>query len=136
MQASLDLFAEPVPAPTPATRTSRPLHPTVASAVSHPAEVVKIRPELRSELLAANVATVKFDVQAGELTRISQFRPAGNQCIGLHPGPLVTIGRAMLSDLRLVTGAIEWEVASDQPSCVHAPAAEGEADNDVERPRA
>ena len=134
MQASFDLFVEP--APMPATRTSRPLHPTVASAVSHPAEVSKTRPGLRSELLAANVATVRFDAQAGELTCISQFQPAGNQCIGLYPGPLVTIGRAMLSDLQLATGAIEWDVVSDQPRCVHVSAAEVEAGNEVERPRA
>ncbi|CAN7375480.1 hypothetical protein [Variovorax sp. LjRoot178] len=89
---------------------------------------------MREELLAANVATVKFDAEAGELTRISQFQPAGNQCIGLYPGSLMAIGQAMLRELHLDSGLIEWDVGNDQPRCV--PAAEFETDGEAERPRA
>ena len=155
MQASFDLFAEPAPVPTaaplsarsatppapvsgPATAprpAGRTLHPTVASVEGRFQDASKSRAELRAELQAANVATVRFDVQAGELIRISQFQPAGNQCIGLYPGPLVSIGRAMLPELQSDSGLIEWEVASDQPRCVSAPAAEGASDDDAERPR-
>ena len=136
MEATIDLFAEPAPVPVPAARTGRALHPTVASTGLHPSgDAPKTRAQLRAELLAANVATVKFDAEAGELTRISQFQPAGNQCIGLYPGPLVAIGRAMLRELQLASGPVEWDVASDQPGCVSAPVAECESDCDAERPR-
>ena len=134
MQASFDLFAEP--APMPSARAHKARHPTVATAFSHPYGAPKTRAQLRVELLAANVATVKFDAEAGELTRISQFQPAGNQCIGVYPGPLVAIGQAMLQDLPFGSGLVEWDVASDQPRYVSAPAAEAESDGDAERPRA
>lgn len=133
MQTSFDLFAEPAPAP--AARTGRALHPTVASGGPHPSGAPKTRAQLREELLAANVATVKFDAEAGELTCLSQFQPAGNQCIGLYPGPLVAIGQAMLRELQVDSGLVEWDVASDQPRCVCTPAAEGESDGDAGRPR-
>ena len=133
MQASIGLFAEP--APTPAARAGKARHPTVTSAGPNPSDAPRTRAQLREELLAANVATVKFDAEAGELIRISQFQPAGNQCIGLYPGPLMAIGRAMLLELQLDSGPVEWDVASDQPRCVSAPVAECESDRDAERPR-
>lgn len=133
MQTTFDLFAES--APTPAARTGRALHPTVDSDGAHPSGAPRTRAQLRDELLAANVATVKFDAEAGELTCISQFQPTGNQCIGLYPGPLMAIGQAMLRELQVDSVPIEWDVASDQPRCVSAPAAEGESDGDAERPR-
>ena len=132
MQSNIDLFAEPAPA---AARVGRARHPTVASVGTHPSGAPKTRAQLREELLAANVATVTFEAEAGELTRISQFQPAGNQCIGLYPGPLLATGGAILRELQLDSGLVEWDVLSDQPRCVPVPAAEGESDGDAERPR-
>lgn len=137
MEATIDLFAAPAPGPVSAARIGRALHPTVASTGLHPSGgAPKTRAQLREELLAANVATVRFDAEAGELTRISQFQPAGNQCIGLYPGPLVAIGGAMLRELQLDSGLVEWDVESDQPRCAFAPANECEPDGDAEGPRA
>lgn len=156
MQTNFDLFAEPVSTPAAAlsvgsnsapvvptavsaraqTRTGRTLHPTVASAAAHLSGPTRTRGQLREELLSASVATVKFDAEARELVRISQFIPAGNQCIGLYPGLLVAMGQDLLRELQLDTGVIEWTVVSDQLTSTTAPAAEGEQDDEAERPGA
>ena len=126
-----------VPAPgLAARRGGRALHPTVAAAESHPPGGPRSRPELRADLQAANVATVRFDVEEGELVRISQFIPAGNQCIGLYPGALQAAGRELVAALQMEFGVIEWDVATDRPKCLDAPGAEGERMEQDERPRA
>lgn len=155
MQASFDLLDDlaptapamplavrPAGAPTSAAsaavggQPARRQHPTVAAAVTHDPGAPRSRTELRGDLQAANVATVRFDVQAGDLVRISQFIPAGNQCIGLYPGPLVSVGRGMVRELQFESGVIEWDVASDLPKCIAAASDEAEQDCDMERPLA
>lgn len=159
MKLSFDLFGEPTPAPLAAPFAAAPLsspeleprpasalrlpgrtlHPTVAAAESHLLGAPKSRVELRGDLQAANVATVRFDVQAGELVRISQFIPAGNQCIGLYPGALQAAGRDMVAALQVDSGVIEWDVAGDRPTCLAAPGADvdqaDQAEHEPEGPR-
>ena len=156
MKLSFDLFGEPTSAPMAAPLAAAPLsppaleprpasalrlpgrtlHPTVAAAESHLLGAAKSRVELRRDLQAANVASVRFDVQAGELVRISQFIPAGNQCIGLYPGALQATGRDMVVAMQVESGVIEWDVAGDQPTCLAAPGADvDQAEHESEGPR-
>lgn len=154
MKPSLDLFDEPTPTPlapvvlaapvasptlvhAPAAQPpGRTLHPTVAAVEPHLLGAPKSRHELRGDLQAANVATVRFDVQGGELVRISQFVPAGNQCIGLYPGALQAAGRDLATALQLESGVIEWDVASDRQGCLNGSGADVvQDDHEHERPR-
>jgi hypothetical protein len=135
MQANLDLFDNPVAGPAPAAPPSRA---PSQEPESHPFGAPKTRARLREELTAANVATVRFDIDAALVTRVSQFIPAGNQCIGLYPEPLKRVGLEMLAELVSQgpwSGAIEWDVAADRPVCLNAQVADEPADQ-FERPGA
>ena len=138
MQASFDLFDEtpstvgPAAPPEPVRLSRR------ASTELHPFGAPKTRAKLRDELEAANVATVRFDVQEGVVTRVSQFIPAGNQCIGLYPEPLKAIGRDMLDQLtprpEAWSGVVEWDVAANRPRCHQPPDTDEEQPESMERP--
>jgi hypothetical protein len=124
MQASFDLFEDPPASTTP----SLPACTSDALLRRHPHGMDRSRRAFREELGTSYVATVRFDVREGDVIRVSQFTPAGNQCIGLYPEPLKAIGRAMLVDVASSdgqttewTGMIEWDVSSDQATFAEAP---------------
>lgn len=139
MQSSFDLFEEP----TASTASRLPESSADGLIRRHPRGADKSRGAFRDELLASNVATVRFDVREGEVARVSQFIPAGNQCIGLYPEPLKAIGRAMLTAMvpsaggsTEWTGVIEWHVSSDQATCAEAQGPDEDQASNPERPRA
>ncbi|CAN7783367.1 hypothetical protein LJR175_008316 [Variovorax sp. LjRoot175] len=139
MQASFDLFAE-LAAPAPSHAAGDAVaQPAVQR---HPWGAQKTRAGFREDLVAANVATVRFDIRDGGVFRVSQFIPAGNQCIGIYPGPLKAIGQVMLDDLMQGadgvegwTGVIEWDVPGDQARCAEAPSADDDRAPQTDRPR-
>ncbi|CAN7769794.1 hypothetical protein LJR290_007464 [Variovorax sp. LjRoot290] len=135
MQASFDLFDEPVPLTPPIAPIQRA---APGSSAPHAFGAPKTRSMFREELQAANVSTVLFDVQAGEVTRVSQFIPAGNQCIGLYPAPLKAVGQDMLVEMQSGSwnGVIEWDVAADRPRYLPVPGADDDQGEPAERPHA
>jgi hypothetical protein len=128
MQASFDLFQE-LPASTP---DFLPECTGDAFLRRQPPGADRSRQAFRKELGSSYVGTVRFDVVDGDVVRVSQFTPAGNQCIGLYPEPLKAIGQVMLLEVLPGShdggwsGVIEWDVPSDQAAPSETQASEQE----------
>ena len=142
MQVTFDLFGEPTHSTPTAKSALAASQPEARAPIRqpHPFGAPKTRARFREELQAANVAIVKFEVESGAVIRVSQFIPAGNQCIGLYPEPLKAIGQGMLEEIGPLsepwTGVIEWDVAADQPRYFHVCGTDAEAAEQTARPRA